>query len=231
MVALRAISTCSVGIGKQPKSAQCSGIAAGAKPLRGHGLAFTIAAFEIQEKDFMGNRLSKISTRTGDDGSTGLGDGTRTSKNALRVAAMGDVDELNSHIGVLLTEPLPEELRVQLGLIQHDLFDLGGELSIPGHAMLAAHRVAALDELLQTLNSRLTPLKEFILPGGTRGAAFAHIARTVCRRAERTLVALRAQEEVSEEALRYLNRLSDLMFVIARILNLGSGQGDVLWKR
>ena len=179
----------------------------------------------------MGNRLSKISTRTGDDGSTGLGDGSRTRKDALRVAAMGDVDELNSHIGVLLAEPLPEELRVQLGLIQHDLFDLGGELSIPGHTMLGANRVIALDELLQNLNSHLSPLKEFILPGGTRGAALAHVTRTVCRRAERALVALRAQEEVSEDALRYLNRLSDLMFVIARTLNLGSGHGDVLWKR
>jgi len=179
----------------------------------------------------MGNRLSKISTRTGDDGSTGLGDGTRISKNALRVTAMGDVDELNSHIGVLLTEPLSEELRQQLGLIQHDLFDLGGELSIPGHSMLSANRVEALDALLQTLNQELSPLKEFILPGGTRGAALAHVARTVCRRAERALVALKAEEDVSEDALRYLNRLSDLMFVIARTLNLGSGHGDVLWKR
>lgn len=179
----------------------------------------------------MGNRLSKISTRTGDDGSTGLGDGARTRKDALRVAAMGDVDELNSQIGVLLCEPLPEEIRLQLGLIQHDLFDLGGELSIPGHTMLHAQRVEALDELLRILNSGLSPLKEFILPGGTRSAALAHVARTVCRRAERALVSLKAQEEVSQEALRYLNRLSDLMFVIARTLNLGSGHGDVLWKR
>jgi cob(I)alamin adenosyltransferase len=179
----------------------------------------------------MGNRLSKISTRTGDDGSTGLGDGTRTRKDALRVAVMGDVDELNSHIGVLLTETLPENIRQQLGLIQHDLFDLGGELCIPGHAMLNPERVAALDELLQTLNAELTPLKEFILPGGTRAAALAHVARTVCRRAERSLVALKLQEQVSDDALRYLNRLSDLMFVIARTLNLGSGQGDVLWQR
>jgi cob(I)alamin adenosyltransferase len=186
----------------------------------------------IRNKEcFMGNRLSKISTRTGDDGSTGLGDGTRTRKDALRIAAMGDVDELNSHIGVLLCEPLPEQVRTQLGLIQHDLFDLGGELCIPGHAMLNPQRVEALDELLRTLNSGLTPLKEFILPGGTRAAALAHVARTVCRRAERTVVALKAQEDVSEEALRYLNRLSDLMFVIARTLNLGSGQGDILWKR
>jgi cob(I)alamin adenosyltransferase len=179
----------------------------------------------------MGNRLSKISTRTGDDGSTGLGDGTRTRKDALRVAAMGDVDELNSHIGVLLCEPLPEQIRLHLELLQHDLFDLGGELCIPGHAMLDPQRVEALDELLRTLNGGLAPLKEFILPGGTRAAALAHVIRTVCRRAERTLVALNAQEEVSEEALRYLNRLSDLMFVMARTLNLGSGQGDILWKR
>jgi cob(I)alamin adenosyltransferase len=120
---------------------------------------------------------------------------------------------------------------VQLGLIQHDLFDLGGELSIPGHSMLSANRVEALDALLQTLNQELSPLKEFILPGGTRGAALAHVARTVCRRAERALVSLKAQEHVSEDALRYLNRLSDLMFVIARTLNLSSGHGDVLWKR
>lgn len=179
----------------------------------------------------MGNRLSKISTRTGDDGSTGLGDGSRIRKDALRVVAMGEVDELNSHIGVLLAEPLPEHLQQQLSLIQHDLFDLGGELCIPGHAMLNPDRVAALDALLQALNARLAPLKEFILPGGTRTAALAHVARTVCRRAERCVVALKAQEEVSEEALHYLNRLSDLLFVIARTLNLESGQGDVLWKR
>lgn len=179
----------------------------------------------------MGNRLSKISTRTGDDGSTGLGDGTRTRKDALRVAVMGDVDELNSHIGVLLAETLPENIRQQLGLIQHDLFDLGGELCIPGHVMLNPERVTALDELLQTLNAELTPLKEFILPGGTRAAALAHVARTVCRRTERGLVALKLQEQVSDDALRYLNRLSDLLFVIARMLNVGSGQGDVLWQR
>lgn len=179
----------------------------------------------------MGNRLSKISTRTGDDGSTGLGDGTRTRKDALRVAAMGDVDELNSHIGVLLAEPLPENIRLHLGLVQHDLFDLGGELCIPGHAMLNPQRIEALDTLLQELNAALSPLKEFILPGGTRAAALAHVARTVCRRAERCLVTLKAQEEVSDAALHYLNRLSDLMFVIARTLNQGSGHGDVLWKR
>ena len=179
----------------------------------------------------MGNRLSKISTRTGDDGSTGLGDGTRTRKDSLRVAVMGDVDELNSHIGVLLAETLPENIRQQLGLIQHDLFDLGGELCIPGTTMLNPERIAALDELLRVLNAELAPLKEFILPGGTRAAALAHVARTVCRRAERSLVALKLQEPVSDDALRYLNRLSDLMFVIARTLNLGSGQGDVLWQR
>lgn len=179
----------------------------------------------------MGNRLSKISTRTGDDGSTGLGDGTRTGKHTLRVATMGDVDELNSQIGVLLAETLPGTIAAELVLIQHDLFDLGGEICIPGSTLLNPERVAALDDLLKTLNAELTPLKEFILPGGSRPAALAHVARTVCRRAERSLVALKLQEAVSDDALRYLNRLSDLMFVIARTLNRQAGRGDVLWQR
>ena len=179
----------------------------------------------------MGNRLSKISTRTGDDGSTGLGDGTRTGKHTLRVATMGDVDELNSQIGVLLAETLPAAIAAELVLIQHDLFDLGGEICIPGSTLLNPERVAALDDLLKTLNAELTPLKEFILPGGSRPAALAHVARTVCRRAERSLVALKLQEAVSDNALHYLNRLSDLMFVIARTLNREAGRGDVLWQR
>jgi cob(I)alamin adenosyltransferase len=179
----------------------------------------------------MGNRLSKISTRTGDDGSTGLGDGTRTGKHTLRVATMGDVDELNSQIGVLLTETLPATIAAELVLIQHDLFDLGGEICIPGSTLLNPERVAALDDLLKTLNAELTPLKEFILPGGSRPAALAHVARTICRRAERSLVALKLQEAVSDNALHYLNRLSDLMFVIARTLNREAGRGDVLWQR
>ena len=179
----------------------------------------------------MGNRLSKISTRTGDDGSTGLGDGTRTGKHTLRIATMGDVDELNSQIGVLLAETLPAAIAAELVLIQHDLFDLGGEICIPGSTLLNPDRIAALDDQLKTLNTELTPLKEFILPGGSRPAALAHVARTVCRRAERSLVALKLQEAVSDNALHYLNRLSDLMFVIARTLNREAGRGDVLWQR
>lgn len=179
----------------------------------------------------MGNRLSKISTRTGDDGSTGLGDGTRTGKESPRIEAMGDVDELNSQIGVLLAESLPQNIRRQLLLVQHDLFDLGGELCIPGSTMLNPERVAALDALLQALNAELSPLKEFILPGGSRQAALAHVARTVCRRAERRLVALKLQEGVSDNALHYLNRLSDLLFVMARTLNRDAGGSDVLWQR
>lgn len=179
----------------------------------------------------MGHRLSKISTRTGDDGSTGLGDGSRTGKESLRIETMGEVDELNSQLGVLLAEALPENIRRQLVLIQHDLFDLGGELCIPGSAMLNPERVAALDALLQELNAELSPLKEFILPGGSRQAALAHMARTVCRRAERRLVALKLHEGVSDTALHYLNRLSDLLFVLARTLNRDAGQSDVLWQR
>lgn len=179
----------------------------------------------------MGNRLSKITTRTGDDGSTGLGDGSRTGKDSLRIDAMGEVDELNSHIGVLLAEPLPEHIGRQLILIQHDLFDLGGELCIPGHSMLNEQRVADLEKLLQELNAELPALREFILPGGSRAAALAHVARTVCRRAERRLVAMQRHEAVSANALRYLNRLSDLLFVMARVLNRAAGSGDVLWQR
>lgn len=179
----------------------------------------------------MGNRLSKIATRTGDDGTTGLGDGTRTPKDSLRVAAMGDVDELNCHIGVLLTEIIPADIATMLTEIQHDLFDLGGELCIPGYTMLKLERVIAMDEFLAKLNAELTPLKEFILPGGTKTAALAHVCRTVCRRAERSVVALRNEESVTDEAIHYLNRLSDLMFVIARTFNRLNGTGDVLWKR
>jgi cob(I)alamin adenosyltransferase len=179
----------------------------------------------------MGNRLSKITTRTGDDGSTGLGDGSRTGKDSLRIDAMGEVDELNSHIGVLLAEPLPEPIGRQLILIQHDLFDLGGELCIPDHNMLSEQRVADLEKLLHELNAELPALREFILPGGSRAAALAHVARTVCRRSERCLVAMQRHEAVSANALRYLNRLSDLLFVMARVLNRATGSDDVLWQR
>lgn len=182
----------------------------------------------------MSNRLTQIATRTGDDGTTGLGDGTRTRKDALRVAAMGDVDELNSALGVLLCEPLPDDVRALLVQVQHELFNLGGELSIPGFALLEPEAVAALDEALATHNAALPRLKEFILPGGTRSAALAHVARTVARRAERAVVALAAAEAVNEAPRQFLNRLSDLMFVLARVLNRanldGLGGDDVYWR-
>lgn len=179
----------------------------------------------------MGNRLSKIATRTGDDGTTGLGDGSRTDKDALRVQAMGDVDELNSHLGLLLCDELPTELREELVTIQHDLFDLGGELSIPGFVMMTDAQVERLDALLEKYNTTLEPLKDFILPGGTRAAALCHQARTVCRRAERMIVALGQEESVNDAPRQYLNRLSDLLFVLGRVLNRAGGRGDVLWQK
>lgn len=178
----------------------------------------------------MGNRLSKIATRTGDAGTTGLGDGSRTDKDSLRVHAMGDVDELNSQLGLLLCEELPPGLADELLLIQHDLFDLGGELCIPGYQLITDQQVASLDALLEKYNAGLTPLQEFILPGGSRSAALAHVCRTVCRRAERVLVSLGKTEPVHPQPRQYLNRLSDLMFVLARVLNRFSGGSDVLWK-
>ena len=179
----------------------------------------------------MGHRLSKIYTRTGDAGSTGLGDGSRTGKDALRIAAIGDVDELNSLLGLLLCEPLPGDLGNLLTDIQHDLFDLGGELSIPGSNLLGSARPSILEAAIDRHNDDLSPLKEFILPGGTRAAAITHLARAVCRRAERGLVLLGRNEPVSEAAREYLNRLSDLLFVLARWINLQAGSGDVLWNR
>jgi cob(I)alamin adenosyltransferase len=179
----------------------------------------------------MGNRLSQIATRTGDDGTTGLGDGTRTRKDALRVQAMGDVDELNSVIGLLLTEDLPAQVRADLLDIQHDLFDLGGELCIPGYTMLKTEQVARLDERLAHYNAGLPRLAEFILPGGNRAAATAHVARTVCRRAERALVELGAEEPLNAAPRQYVNRLSDLLFVLARVLNRAGGGSDVMWQQ
>jgi cob(I)alamin adenosyltransferase len=182
----------------------------------------------------MGHRLSKIVTRTGDDGTTGLGDGTRVPKSHLRVQAMGDVDELNSGLGVLLAEPLPGDVRALLVVIQHELFNLGGELSIPGFELLKADAVARLDEALAHHNAALPRLKEFILPAGTRSAALAHVGRTVARRAERAVVALGAAEPVRDAPRQYLNRLSDLLFVLARVLNRanldGLGGDDVYWQ-
>lgn len=178
----------------------------------------------------MGKRLTQIATRTGDDGTTGLGDNTRVSKDHLRVHAMGDVDELNSQIGLLLCEPVPADVRGELVEIQHQLFNLGGELSIPGYELLKAEAVAALDAALARHNAQLPRLQEFILPAGTRGAAQAHVCRTVARRAERALVALGAQEPLREAPRQYLNRLSDLLFVLARVLNRIDGGDDVYWK-
>ena len=178
----------------------------------------------------MGNRLSKIYTRTGDDGTTGLGDGTRVAKDSLRVQAMGDVDELNSVIGLLLTEPVSDKIRSTLTEIQHDLFNIGGEICIPNYEMVQAERVTALEAILDDFNDTLTPLKEFILPGGSRAASYCHLARTVCRRAERTMHALNALEKITEISLQYINRLSDLLFVLCRVINKEAGVSDVLWN-
>jgi len=179
----------------------------------------------------MGHRLSKITTRTGDGGETGLGDGSRTRKDSPRVAALGEIDELNSAIGVLLAEAVPEKIRQGLESIQHDLFDLGGDVSIPGRATMTDGQVRKLETLQEELNSDLPRLKEFILPGGTRAAALAHLARAVCRRAERSLVALSSSEKVAEAGRIYLNRLSDLLFVLGRVLNREGGSRDVLWQQ
>ena len=178
----------------------------------------------------MGKRLTQIATRTGDDGTTGLGDNTRVPKYHLRVQAMGDVDELNSHIGLLLCEPVPAEARELLIDVQHQLFNLGGELSIPGFELLKESAVLQLDQALATHNAALPRLQEFILPAGNRAAAQAHICRTVARRAERAVVALGSQEAVREAPRHYLNRLSDLMFVLSRVFNRMDGGDDVYWK-
>ena len=178
----------------------------------------------------MGNRLSQIATRTGDAGTTGLGDNSRVSKHHLRIHAMGDVDELNSHIGVLLCETLPDGVRHVLVEIQHQLFNLGGELSIPGFELLKKEAIVDLDDALETYNATLPKLAEFILPAGNRAASQAHVCRTVARRAERAVVALGAEEALNDTPRQYLNRLSDLMFVLARVLNRMNGGDDVYWK-
>jgi cob(I)alamin adenosyltransferase len=179
----------------------------------------------------MGHRLSKIATRTGDAGTTGLGDGSRVRKNAPRIAALGDVDELNSVLGTMLAEAMADDIAVRLTQVQNDLFDLGGELSIPGYVLVREQQVAALDEWLEHYNADLPPLKEFILPGGCKAAGWCHIARTTCRRAERAVVALAETEAVSAHVLQYLNRLSDLLFVLARHLNRNAQHSDTLWRR
>jgi cob(I)alamin adenosyltransferase len=178
----------------------------------------------------MGNRLSQIATRTGDNGTTGLGNNERVSKDSSRVRAMGDVDELNSHLGVLLCEPMPETVKALLVEVQHQLFNLGGELSIPGFELLKGEAVVALDEALANFNAELPKLQEFILPAGTRAASLAHVCRTVARRAEREVVALGNAEALNDAPRQYLNRLSDLMFVLARVLNRMDGGDDVYWK-
>lgn len=178
----------------------------------------------------MGNRLSKIYTRTGDDGSTGLGDGSRIGKDSARVNAYGTVDEANSTLGVVLAAQLPDDIRKLLTTVQHQLFDLGGELCIPGHAAIQSGDVDALERQLDHYNEALPPLKDFILPAGGEAAARCHLARTIVRRAERETVALARDEAVRPEAIRYLNRLSDLLFVLARVLARADGQGEVLWN-
>jgi cob(I)alamin adenosyltransferase len=178
----------------------------------------------------MGNRLTQIATRTGDEGTTGLGNNQRVSKNSLRVHAMGDVDELNSHIGLLLCETMPQDVRTLLVEVQHQLFNLGGELSIPGFELLKAEAVAVLDQALEKYNAQLPKLEEFILPAGNRAASQAHICRTVARRAERATVALGNEEALNDAPRQYLNRLSDLMFVLSRVLNRMDGGTDVYWQ-
>ena len=180
----------------------------------------------------MGNRLSKIYTRTGDDGTTGLGDGARVGKDDARVEAYGTVDELNSSIGMVLAVPeLPKAIASALTEVQHDLFDLGGELCIPGSRAIKPAQVTHLEDLLDGFNENLPPLKEFILPGGGPAAAACHVARAVCRRAERRCWSLARVESVAPDALKYLNRLSDLLFVLARVLARGSEGGEVTWRR
>ena len=179
----------------------------------------------------MGNRLSKIYTRTGDGGTTGLGDGSRVPKDSPRIHALGDVDELNSSIGLLLCEDLPEATRSEMESIQHDLFDLGGELCIPGFKNITEVQVKRLEDLLDGYNADLPPLKDFILPGGSKAASFSHLSRTICRRAERSVISLGAVEDVSDLVRQYLNRLSDLLFVLGRVLNRYAGGTDVLWQQ
>ncbi len=179
----------------------------------------------------MGNRLSKIATRTGDAGTTGLGDGSRIDKDGLRVHAMGDVDELNSHIGALICEDIPDLMKQELFSIQHDLFDMGGELCIPGYTLITEAQVLRLDALLAKYNADLPPLKDFILPGGSRAAAMAHVCRTVCRRAERVIVSVGKSEQINEAPRQYMNRLSDLLFVLSRVLNRYAGGSDILWEK
>jgi cob(I)alamin adenosyltransferase len=178
----------------------------------------------------MGNRLTRIVTRTGDDGSTGLGDGARVGKDALRIAVMGDLDEVNSAIGCVLAESVPAPVREALSAAQNDLFDLGGEICIPGRVAIVESHLLGIERHVVDIGTALPPLKEFVLPGGDRAGAACHLARTIARRAERSLVALSREEAVSPLALKYLNRLSDLLFIAARVINIGAGKPETLWK-
>lgn len=177
----------------------------------------------------MGNRLSKITTRTGDDGTTGLADGTRVAKNHPRIVAIGEVDELNCWLGLLLTETLPEPLRRHLAEVQHELFDLGGGLALPAANLIGSAQVTRLEAAKAELNATLPPLKEFVLPGGGRAAAICHLARAVCRRAERTVYSLHVLQPLTDQTMVYLNRLSDLLFIAARILARAEG-AETLWR-
>lgn len=192
--------------------------------------ALDVALEPTAENRSMGNRLTRIYTRTGDDGTTGLTDGSRISKSSLRVEAMGEVDELNSVVGMVLAHPVPQAVRDALFEVQHDLFNLGGELATPGFELLEAGRVAWAEQVLDGFNDPLPPLKEFILPGGGQAAAACHLARAVCRRAERRLVALYHEEAVRPALREYLNRLSDLLFVLCRVLAREAGEGEVFWR-
>ena len=183
------------------------------------------------ERKIMGYRLSKIFTRTGDKGSTGLGDGSRTKKFSGRIIAMGAIDELNSMIGLMLTESLPPKINKILTVIQHHLFNLGGEISMPGHKIIQKKDVLELEEIITLYNKNLPPLKEFILPGGSRPAAFCHMARTICRRAEQAIFKLNAEDSINPFSLQYINRLSDLLFVLARVINKHKKVKDVFWKK
>lgn len=179
----------------------------------------------------MGNRLSKLYTRTGDDGTSGLSGGERIAKNHVRMNAMGAVDELNSVVGLLISKLDDQELIDALTAIQHDLFNIGGEISMPGHGFIKAEKVIGLEQLIDHFNEAVEPLKDFILPGGSETAAVCHMARATTRRAERELITLHDEDMVNETTRQYINRLSDLLFVMARIINLRLGQSDVLWKK
>jgi len=179
----------------------------------------------------MANRLTKIYTRTGDQGETGLSDGSRVDKFHARIESLGNIDELNSIIGIILTEKLPDDKKVILNKVQNDLFDIGGELSIPNHIKIDDKKIDFIESSLDDMNHELRPLKEFILPGGSKASSYCHLARTVCRRSERSLFSLAQTDKVNEASLKYINRLSDMLFVLARFLNKINHFNDVFWKK